>query len=245
MIDYSKVIEIATREIGYRENPPGTNRNKYAADIDTNHPKWYWANGPHKKDGFDWCTIFHDWCYIQAYTEDVARGLLYRPENNYGAGVKYSWEYYRAAGATSTVPVLGGSIYFTRKEGREYPTHIGIVTGFTETSVTAIEGNAGAASEYVVEKTYKRNDPYIYGYGRPLFDADPKSPYKKGSLYRVTCKDTLNIRESPTTEARRISADNPGTIIQCEDVILDKNGNTWLKVSAYMCAIEGGAVYIS
>ena len=244
MIDYGQVIEIATREVGYRENPPGSNKNKYAHEIDTKYPKWYWANGPHKKDGFDWCTCFHDWCYITAYGEETAKALLYRPENNYGAGVKFAYNYYKAVGKTSDVPILGGSIFFTSLKNREYPTHIGIVIGFTETKVTVVEGNAGKNSEYVVEKEYSRKDSYIYGYGRPLFDADPEGAYKKGGLYRVICKDTLNVREAATTDARRIAAANPGVTVQCEDVVLDKNGNTWLKISAYMCAVEGGQVYI-
>lgn len=47
-----KVAEIALREVGYGESPPGSNRTKYGA--------W---NG---MDGVAWCASFVSWCYGMA-----------------------------------------------------------------------------------------------------------------------------------------------------------------------------------
>ena len=245
-MDATKLLQIATAEIGYREDPPGTNKNKFAADLDANYPGWYYYNGgPHKKNSFDWCTIFHDWCFIKAYGETEARKLLYRPKlENYGAGVKYSYNYYKGVGRTGTTPKVGCSVYFTSYKDRRYPTHIGICSGVTASSVTVIEGNAGTNSEYVIEKTYDRKNNYIYGYGYPEFDAMPVSDYTPGSIYQVTCSEPLNIREAAGKSARIISEAVKGKLIRCEGVEVDAAGNTWLKISAYMCAVEDGHKYI-
>ena len=246
MINPADVLRIASGEIGYREDPPGTNKNKFAADLDKNYPEWYYYDGgPHKKNGYDWCTIFHDWAFIKAYGVETARKLLYRPkENNYGAGVKFAWSYYRGAGRIAPNPILGCSVFFTSYKDRRYATHIGICSGVTDTYITVIEGNAGTDSQYVVEKQYRRDYSYLYGYGLPEYDTKPVTNYTPGQHYQVVCKDTLNLREAPDVASRRITAANPGTIIRCEDSTVDKKGNTWIKVTAYMCAVEDGHKYI-
>ena len=70
----SKVLKIAEAEVGYLEkasnsqldsktaNAGSANYTKYARDLD-NISGFY--NG--KKNGYPWCDVFIDWCFVQAY----------------------------------------------------------------------------------------------------------------------------------------------------------------------------------
>lgn len=73
--DPQKVIAVAIAELGYLEkagnaqlddktaNAGSGNFTKYARDIDVNYPRFY--NGA--KNGYAWCDVFLDWCFITAY----------------------------------------------------------------------------------------------------------------------------------------------------------------------------------
>ena len=62
------VLEIARRQIGTKENPPGTNSNKYG--------KWYnWDRQP-------WCAMFVSYCLHGAglpLTITTKKGFAYCP----------------------------------------------------------------------------------------------------------------------------------------------------------------------
>ena len=76
----AKVIAVAVDQIGYKEKASNTsldsktanagsaNYTKYARDFDQKYPKWY--NG--KKNGFAWCDMFVDWCFLTAFGYDKA-----------------------------------------------------------------------------------------------------------------------------------------------------------------------------
>lgn len=82
--DVSKVLAVAVAEIGYKEkasnsqlddktaNAGSANYTKYARDFDKKYPNWY--NG--KKNGFAWCDMFVDWCFLTAYGYENALRLL-------------------------------------------------------------------------------------------------------------------------------------------------------------------------
>jgi len=50
----SKIIEIASKEVGQGETPLNSNKSKYG--------KWFGF------DGVAWCGMFVSWCYSQAGT---------------------------------------------------------------------------------------------------------------------------------------------------------------------------------
>ena len=93
MTEKEKVINIALGEVGYREketnsnlddktaNAGDENYTKYARDLD-NVAGFY--NG--KKNGYDWCDIFVDWCFVKALGAERAMQLLNQPEKSGGAG---------------------------------------------------------------------------------------------------------------------------------------------------------------
>ena len=167
------VIKVAESQIGYHEkasnsqlddknaNAGNNNWNKYARDIDEKYPDFY--NG--KKNGYDWCDIFVDWCFITAYGRSDAQRLLCQPNNSLGAGCEYSYGYYKVNGQTGSIPKKGAQIFFGDLD------HTGIVVDFDSSYVWTVEGNSGNEV-----KKYSRNDSWIYGYGYPKYDEEMPTP---------------------------------------------------------------------
>lgn len=170
------VIALAKAEVGYKEkasnsqldsktaNAGSNNWNKYADYIDKYCPDFY--NG--KKNGFDWCDIFHDYLHIIAAGDaEVARKALYQPKKSTGAGCPYSAQFYRDNNAWTDrgkgTPKLGDQIFFG-PSGDEY--HTGTVVNVANGYVYTIEGNS---SEMVAERSYALTDTRISGYGHPNY----------------------------------------------------------------------------
>ena len=180
--DPKKVIEIAQKEIGYREkasnsdldsltgNSGSGNWNKYARDIDQKYPNWY--NG--KKNGYEWCDVFVDWCFIQAYGYDNARYLLCQPEKSLGAGCTWSAQYFAKYGRFVKDPQPGDQIFFG--SGIQDCDHTGIVEKVGTKKVYTIEGNT---SNRVARREYALQDSSIAGYGRPRWDGDNQTSGNK------------------------------------------------------------------
>jgi len=173
--DASKVIAVAVAEIGYKEkksnsqlddktaNAGSGNYTKYASDFDQKYPKWY--NG--KKNGYAWCDMFVDWCFLTAYGYENALRLLCQPEKSAGAGCTYSLRYYKNKGQFHTSgPKPGDQIFFGTS--LDNSTHTGIVEKVTAQKVYTIEGNT---SDQVARRNYALSNSRILGYGRPAYDA--------------------------------------------------------------------------
>jgi hypothetical protein len=150
-----KVIQTATKEIGYKES--GKNITKYANDFDTKYPTFYNT----KKQSAEWCDIFYDWCFVQTFGENLARQMLYQPLKSAGAGCKFSANYYRQNNAFYSTPEIGDQIFFGTK-GNE--NHTGIVVSISNSQIVTIEGNS---ANQVRKNYYDRTLGRIVGYGRP------------------------------------------------------------------------------
>lgn len=245
-MDAKKVIEYALSQVGYKEPSGKKNWNKYAEDIDRNHPWWYGSCG--KKQWLDWCSVFVDDCFIQTYGVENAHKLLNRPNDNLGAVVSFAYNYLKSINRVGKNPEPGATIYFQNSQGL---SHTGIVVSCNATSVTTVEGNAGPNNDSVVKNTYSRSSGYIYGYGYPVYAAQPQptpqptpAGYKKGEIYTVTCKGPLRIRRSASTDYEIIDNLYKGDHVLCEDILKDKAGNTWLKISGYVAAKYNGEEWI-
>lgn len=176
------VIKIASAEVGYLEkasnsqlddktaNAGSKNYTKFARDLD-NIPGFY--NG--KKNGYAWCDVFVDWCFVQAFGVDKAKELLLQPNKSLGAGCKYSMNYYINKGQFHEKPEIGDQIFF--KSGTTI-THTGLVYDVDKTYVYTIEGNTSSESGVVAnggsvrKKKYKLSYNKIAGYGRPAYDKE-------------------------------------------------------------------------
>lgn len=200
----SKVLAVAIAEIGYKEkasnsqldnktsNPGANNYTKYARDFDQKYPNWY--NG--KKNGYAWCDMFVDWCFLTAFGYAKALSLLCQPEKSCGAGCTYSAQYYKNKGQFHTSnPKPGDQIFFGTSISN--CTHTGIVEKADGSHVYTIEGNT---SNQVARRTYALNNSTIVGYGRPKYDAEsvptvttPTTPSTgSDTVYTVKAGDTLS-----------------------------------------------------
>lgn len=70
------------------------------------------------------------------------------------------------------------------------------------------------------------------------------SGYQAGSIYPVICEGPLRIRTGASTSTTILENVYKGDKILCDGVTKDSAGNTWLKISGYVCAKYGGEVYI-
>ena len=164
MYDKQKVIDLALHEVGYHE--VGNNRTKYAEELDAIHGFY---NGG--KNGYAWCDVFVDWCFVKCYGVVGAKELLCQPDNSCGAGCLYSAQYFAAKGRFRHSPEPGDQIFFTYAEGEV--SHTGIVVEVTGYSVVTVEGNT---SDMVAKRSYALSDARIYGYGHPDWDAGSAEP---------------------------------------------------------------------
>lgn len=151
MATAADVIEIARREIGYRE--AGNNHTKYAAQV----PALQWAqNQP-------WCHIFISWLFLQANDPGIAPCTA-----SCLAGVKW----FKDRGRWYSSPKVGDIVYYGPGGG----THVELVVGVTRDEIETIGGNTSGSlngryynGDGVYRKQVSRSSSRIYGYGRPAY----------------------------------------------------------------------------
>ena len=256
-MDRRKVINIALAEVGYLEkasnkylddptkNAGRANYTKYARDIDQ-IPEFY--NG--KKQGFAWCDVFVDWCFVQAYGSHYAKALLNQPSRSAGAGCKYSAEYYKRAGRFVIAnPQVGDQIFFGSGDS---VTHTGLVYKVDGSRVYTVEGNTSSAEGVVAnggtvaKKSYSLTYDKIYGYGRPNYDdgydpaadepaaeavkPDPARSFSKScaKAYTVTAS-ALNVRMGAGTDKSILGVLPKGATFRCYGYYTKQSdGTIWL-----------------
>lgn len=179
MSEKDKVIDIALAEVGYVEkasnsnldsktgNSGSGNYTKYARDLDEIN----FYNGP--KNGYAWCDVFVDWCFVEAFGKERALELLCQPEKSTGAGCGFSMNFYKAHNQFYTEPKAGDQIFFT--DGSSI-YHTGLVYKVDNSKVYTVEGNTSDVNYVdgnggkVCKKSYSLNLSNIAGYGRPKYD---------------------------------------------------------------------------
>ena len=257
--DPAKVIAVAVAELGYREkasnaglddkaaNAGSGNYTKYARDFDLKYPEWY--NG--KKNGFAWCDMFVDWCFLTAYGYANALRLLCQPEQSCGAGCTYSLRYYRSKGQFYTNgPKPGDQIFFGTS--LDNSTHTGIVEKVDGSTVYTIEGNS---SDQVIRRSYPLTSGRILGYGRPAYDAvketapvaTPAEPEVKPPvtiqsaapyLVKVSIPD-LNIRSGPGTDYPTLGRFTGQGVFTIVEEARGQGASLWGLLKAYRGARNG------
>lgn len=178
MTAVERLIAAAKAEVGYLEkatndqlnhktaNAGKGNWTKYARDLDGLGCIY---NG--RKNGYDWCDVFVDWCFMTTFGVNIGMKMLNQMERGLGAGVKWSARYFQDAGRFyEENPQPGDQIFFG--SGSQW-WHTGIVVDVREGRVYTVEGNTGSAGGVVpnggcvAEKSYSLTYQNIKGYGRP------------------------------------------------------------------------------
>ena len=175
------LVNLALGEVGYLEkntnanldsktgNAGYNNYTKYSNEIDTKYPTFY--NG--RKNGYSWCDVFVDWCFITTFGLTEAMRLLCQPQKSMGAGCDGSAGYYKSKNRWYTTPQVGDQVFF--KSASYSFAHTGLVVEVTASQIVTVEGNTSGASGVVsngggvCKKTYSRSYANIVGYGRPLW----------------------------------------------------------------------------
>lgn len=239
-----KVIEIASGEVGYKEKASNTsldsptanagskNYTKYANEIDTKYPSWY--NG--KKNGYSWCDVFVDWCFIQAFGVANAMRLLCQPEKSLGAGCKYSKQYYQVKGQFHAKdPKIGDQIFFGTATTVE---HTGLVEKVTATQVYTIEGNS---ENEVKRHRYALSNARILGYGRPAYDeAVNEYTIKKGdTLTAIAKKHSTTV--AAITELNNLT--NPNVIRVGQVLMIPEAESKWIPAVGDIVKFTSGVHY--
>ena len=232
------VIAVAVGEIGYKEkksnaslddktaNAGSANYTKYARDFDQKYPNWY--NG--KKNGYAWCDMFVDWCFLTAFGYENALRLLCQPEKSAGAGCTYSLRYYKNKGQFHTSgPQPGDQIFFGTSLSDS--SHTGIVEKADGSKVYTIEGNT---SDQVARRSYALNNSRILGYGRPAYDAVSPAPATVYYRVRRTWGDAASQLGTFTVlENAKLAADaNPGY------AVFDDDGNQVYPFTEYRVEVS-------
>lgn len=204
--DPAKVIAVAMEEVGYLEketnsqldsdtaNAGDANYTKFARDLDN----LGFYNG--RKNGYAWCDVFVDWCFVTAYGMAAALALTFQPTkaaNNCGAGCKYSRQYYQNNGRLFDTPQPGDQIFFYSSD-KTTISHTGLVYAVDKTYVYTVEGNTSSASGVVAnggavnKKKYRLNYDRLAGYGRPAYDVEYKADSTPATKYTLGSR-TLKV----------------------------------------------------
>lgn len=200
----SKLIKVAESQVGYLEKKSNSNLDskttnagynnytKYARDLDK---YGYIYNG--KKNGYAWCDMFVDWCFVEAFGVEEALKLLQQPKKSYGAGCYWSAKYYKDKKQFyTTSPKIGDQIFFWDSKKTKV-AHTGLVYSVDNTYVYTIEGNTSSTSGVVAngggvfKKKYKLNYSRIYGYGRPKYDKEVTANNEKKDNSAYSYKPTV------------------------------------------------------
>lgn len=233
MTPQERLIATAEDQVGYqgkrtnaqlddfKANTPGK-YNKYARDLDALGDFY---NG--SKNGFDWCDVFVDWCFVHTFGREIGQRMLYQPNRSCGAGTKYSRDYYKNKGRLYSAPQSGDQIFFG--DSRSI-WHTGIVVKVAGGFVHTIEGNAGSPSA-VRACRYVVGGRNIMGYGRPNWalvpEDKPERPNSSG-------KDDDNMTYYKTIND--VPSYYRAAVEKCvKDGSLKGTGNGEINVSEDLC----------
>jgi cell wall-associated NlpC family hydrolase len=135
----SKIVEIASKEVGQGETPLNSNKSKYG--------KWFGF------DGVAWCGMFVSWCYFQEG----------KPLGNIGftkgfAGCQTAVAYFKSKGKVTAFPEEGDIVFFDWNGDGRFD-HTGIFVKWTTPNkmFDTIEGNTSLTNQSNGGQVMKRS----------------------------------------------------------------------------------------
>lgn len=150
MIKLNDIIRLAESQVGYTEDPPGSNCTKY-------NRAYYGYNQPAA-----WCAIFCWWlCNELGEPDEYCDGLRF-------ACCDDIQDWAAAHGLLTQTPHVGDWVLFDWDNSGD-ADHIGIVIKICDGYIETIEGNTGPNQDAVMRRT---RSECILGYVRTYFDND-------------------------------------------------------------------------
>ena len=167
-----ETVRLAYSQVGYT---CGTNKvNKYAGWIDKHYPTFYNS----RKQGVDFCDIFCDFCVLyNAKSAKDAEYVLCQPAKSCGAGVEWSYKYYKAKHRNTSIAHYGDQIFFSKNGKASGLYHTGIVYKVDSKYVYYVAANEAAVKNgkkcrAVKKHKYLKTNKRIFAYGRPRYTAE-------------------------------------------------------------------------
>lgn len=215
----SVLVKKAASQIGTKESPTNSNKQKYG--------KWYGMNGE------PWCDMFVSWCAAQVGQSDIGK-FAYCPYHVNHFKKNGQW-----LGRTKN-PKAGDIVFFGNSKG--VACHVGIVEkkisssrvqtieGNTSTGTSGSQDNGGCVARRTRDYGSTNSSWYILGFARPSYKTSTttnsaSTEEKEPSALTVSAKSGLNLRKAAKTSAKVLAVIPNGIKIKN----LGKSGN-WYKV---------------
>ena len=155
MATVNSLLELARRQLGVKEDPPGSNKVKYNT--------WYYGREV-SGAAYPWCMVFVQWVFDRASvklpTRTASCGALMRAA--------------QAAGCWVTKGYRPGDVVIYDFPGGAATDHCGIVEAVDDSRVSAIEGNTSSSNDAdggAVERRTRRLSLIAWAV-RPTFDEE-------------------------------------------------------------------------
>ena len=239
----SCIIALGPDQIGYAENPLGSNRTKYGNFWDTPKSK----NGPYpffngKKNGeCGWCCEYSIWESAMAIQKilgwdyDKIRvwlGMPKNPADNAGAGAPHLYKYMKKWEVDKTKGQPGDYIFFNTKLGK--CAHVGRIEEVSGGKYKTVEGNK---SNMVAYGSYSINSSSIFAVIHVPYETiepSPEPPTPTGTTYKVATKyQPLTVRKEPTTKSDEAGELAKGSTFTSSEVVKGESVHgcdAWVKV---------------
>lgn len=226
------ITEVAKTQVGYQENSVGT---KYG----------YWYNTSFVKQ--PWCAMFVSWCAEQAgISQDVilkfascSAGVRWFKEQN----IWHDSAYY---GGNYT-PKKGDIIFYRNNGSANLSDHVGIVLGVNGNYIHVIEGNATNESccEFTTNSSRTLSNKFVIGYASPDYSGSSENTtVEEPTTYenwQITTADVLSLRESYTTDSKRLTTMPRGSILKVTEFSVQSDylwGYTNIDGKKGWCALD-------
>lgn len=135
----TKVLNIASAEVGYLEKKSSSSLDDKTANAGKNNYTKYWRDIKPAFQGQPWCAAFVTWCMEKAFGKDNAQRLLKHYPYVYCPAMARLFKLY-------TKPKKGDIVLFFRSGTY---AHTGFVEEVNGSYITTIEGNTSGGSEIV------------------------------------------------------------------------------------------------
>ena len=155
MVKASELLAVATKQIGRRESPAGSNNVLYNT--------WYYGREVSGK-GYPWCMVFVQWVF------DQAKVALPRRTASCGDQMRAA----KTAGMWVTGSYEPGDVVIFDFSGGAATDHCGIVESADGEIVVTIEGNTGSSSDADGGQVQRRERAlqYVVGAVRPVYQKE-------------------------------------------------------------------------